>query len=1502
MRNAEGEYVDVDSATATVQLRAQLDAQVKQNENLESEVAALREVGTKVISPSDLQCRLEQDTENSTACPQEKLDAQSKENKTLLSVVAALGEWVDKAALPPDLLEQVEVQGRENSRLSAEVRVLSAAEEEARRLQEQLDVEIMRYKERVEQLEANLKERTEENERLAATLATTAITQEHAAEIADYKEKLKKLEADLKEKENQKLAVPMATTTAIAQECVAQIVASKHKFEQLEADLKEKTEENERLAAPAATKTASVQEYAAQVAGYKERVEQLEADLKRRAEDNEKQGAPMAVQESSAQISGCKETISQLEAELKEKAQENDTLTARMATPTAIAEECASQVVKERVEQLETDLREKVEENDRPTIPMVTTTATAKEHVAQIDGYRTRVEHLEADLKEKAEENEKLAAALAATEISQEPATELAGHNCRAGQSEADLNEKAEESERLIAPLPVAPNVREHAETIGKPATDLVIDIENLKQEHRIELQLLKKEYAAIKTKAKILTKENKELADAYEIERASNTELENSLEDLVNLLEAERAVHRQQLMELRTVRKKFSSMRKKRVPIDAAYKASLVLLEQLEEKYRQAAAASAAVTTSSSSSSDTLEVIRTMKLIESLVLILDNEVGFESSLTSDASPSTITPSLDEKYLANLTAMCKSLELKVHAIKLENNDLKEKVKQISQEEAQPPTPVKEVGMQTIPVTVSEKSDLEQNDLYQTNLVLKEKSKNLTRELVDSTKAFEETIKSYETVIAKVKHSLSEKKQENEALRDKVRELVDSYEGTITFQEATIAEAESALTEKEQENDALKEELRVFVDSARFVEEEMTSFESAIAEGENALSEKEQENEALKNSLEEAKNALACLDSGSSSDSCEVARNQANEMPVNLTDIHVKKGNPVKNNDKTTAELMDQHVQTPEMDESELNDYRKVIEILKKKLEEGDAAAKALEADKQALIAEADKLKEDFATVISQFEEELALSCEASEAALRETRDECHVNKMALEQKQSECHQLKAELDEWKRNQRESSELCLVHETTTHQLRGNIDQLEEEVEQLQSHLSAKESKLEGALLSIEETMQFSERLRLECTKLQEEKDTAKQELQSATEEMQDLCAACTQLKEEKRTAREELEAVTTEVQDLRHKLQEHETLKEQLAEMRESVSVTTDDRDNARNEMRKASDTINDLSKTNEVMHIELSKLRENYLQETVRLNEHVAKMSNVVMKTTNDRDKAQHELKEAAATISALSKSNEDAHSELLETQEKAQKRQVKMDELRDELAALTGEVTSLTIKNGDLQNEIEQSKKAAAVTTNQIVALREQLKITEEEREEAQVAVKAAKGVHREAALAANNFKEDLQNTVSKLNDMVACNKSNEKQMQDLREEIQTVQEAREKASLVFDACNENNEKQLSSLRENVRIAEEARDSTHMELQNANTKLTELQTYAKTLQADHAMAVVSLGKEMDDQKALIQSLQNQMKEIEADKEEKRAMYEKDISLQQEVSLACFVK
>ena len=396
------------------------------------------------------------------------------------------------------------------------------------------------------------------------------------------------------------------------------------------------------------------------------------------------------------------------------------------------------------------------------------------------------------------------------------------------------LEAKIKENEKLSSELMALKSLSTSNDT--EAAIQIGKDIEDMKHEHRVEIKLLKKEHAAIKTKVKLLTKERDELMAAYEVERESNNDLESSLEEMCNLLTAEREVHSEMAAEYKIMKKKYSNS-------------------------------------------------------ESAVVV-------PSTAPQEAQHAT-QPDDDET----------------------NSDDIEDVEH----------------------------------LREANKLLKEKSRHLTKELVDSTKAFEETITSYESVISKVKHAMAEKKDENER---------------------------------------------------------------------------------LKNELDETKKALADLETkmdGGKADGSET-----------------------------------------ETQESELNAYREAVDVLKKKLEEGAATIRQLNEDKTKLRLEVGRLKSDFTEVISQFEKELTLSCEASEVALRKKHEECEDVKSALETAKTELMGLRSELANAEGHDQETTQVIL-------DLRVELSQKETDVKTL-------ETKLEGAMLKLDSNLECHEEREKDMRKL------------------------------------------------------------------------------------------------------------------------------------------------------------------------------------------------------------------------------------------------------------------------------------------------------------------------------------------------------------------------------------------------------------------------------
>lgn len=554
----------------------------------------------------------------------------------------------------------------------------------------------------------------------------------------------------------------------------------------------------------------------------------------------------------------------------------------------------------------------------------------------------------------------------------------------RIGELQSLLDVQVKENEKLSSELTALRAVTTDNE--ADVAFQMSKDIEEIKQDHRIEIKLLKQEHAAIKTKAKLLAKEKDEIANAYEMEKISNTELESSLEDIVNLFQSERLMHDTKTKEHKIIKKKFSSLRKKRVPVDAAYKACRSMLDRLEGSMNvKTMLSDNAQKPRRESGQDATNMI---ELLDTLTRALDGPDGSNFSLAS----------FYEDFSSD-TTQAEELAFKGMCLANKVNEMKLKVK-MDQVSMLPAEQLENSCTQPCVVSVGDacaqtslaNEHYEDMDCLRTAYnSLQEKSKHLTKELVDSTKAFEDTITSYEAVIAKVKSLLSEKKQENETLKSDL----------------------------------------------------------------------------------------------------EQARRNLENLAANLKNGTIEDG-------KTIASLEKIHAETLNAHEEELNAYREAVDVLKRRLEEEEAV-------KANLNMEIDRLKSDFTVVVSQFEQELMLSCEASEEALQKKREERDDAQAALSAKEKECSQLTAELEAVV-NGGEFAQQISEYEKTMHSLRGELGQAESDRQQLESAFNQlKESKeaevqdlqnkLDGVIVSNKESMQLYVQMCADCTSLKEEKEMA-----------------------------------------------------------------------------------------------------------------------------------------------------------------------------------------------------------------------------------------------------------------------------------------------------------------------------------------------------------------------------------------------------------------------
>lgn len=1016
-----------------------------------------------------------------------------------------------------------------------------------------------------------------------------------------------------------------------------------------------------------------------------------------------------------------------------------------------------------------------IHENASLALEIATLRATA-DSATILEG---KVGELQERLDAQAKENEQLSSEVSALRATIDSTSEIEG---KVGKLQEQLDAQLKENDRLSSEVTVLRAASARAGGDMSAAIQVSKEIEEIKQEHRIEVKLLKKEQASLKTQVKLFAKEKEELAEAFETERLSNNELETSLDEIVELLESERAIHGAKAQEYKLIKKKFNAMRKKRIPIDAAYKACRVLLERLEgrlNREEQAAVSDNGGDREVESRNIGHEVSNIINFIDGLARALGDQ---ESGWTPKSS--SVAFSSDDEQMKTLAGKCEILEKTIREMKLkiasfndENNELKGKIDALRNtsnglEDASVQTPFSLGDSSSLTDTSSEQSSVELGQLREANRSLKEKSKHLTKELIDSTKAFEETITSYEAVIAKVKTALSDKKQENET---------------------------------------------------------------------------------LKGELNQAKKALTDLETKSVEDSS-------------------KGGERIANLEKIQIEAFEAH-------DEEINKYRETVESLNKKLGEGNATIEALERDKAKLRLEVGRLKSDFSEVISQFEQELTASCEASEAALQEKQEECESIKEALHTKEkehkqletrlatavSELDKLRKELANFEGNDRESGQLILDLRRELSQKEADVQELHAITESTKEESRDLQNKLKGVMLSLDENIKL----------YQEHERTVQQH---------------------ERT-----------IKDLRHELKETQSEKKELASFVHKLE----------GESQKYQSEVNLLqTKLDAAM-----QSVEEKVQFTEQLRTECTSLKDEKETVLEKNSELSAKIEQLSADIDKLNAENETAH---------------------DENHELTAKIASLTGENGSLRMKMEKQGQSVDFIENQLGSIRDEVRAAEEGRLSAERATKIAEEGRQKAEKATEGVEEELRLTVAKLDDLTARNDDQEKKIDSLREEVRIAKDARQKALRTVDETQvelkrantkiDSQEKQLERLNREIALAEEAHrkavlaaGETEQDLLKATARLDEMITYSQKLKADSEETIASLKQELKENMSIheivkadyeesssslkqkmemeitslnevIQSLQRQVKSVESDKEENRRMYEKDISLQQAVS------
>lgn len=678
--------------------------------------------------------------------------------------------------------------------------------------------------------------------------------------------------------------------------------------------------------------------------------------------------------------------------------EEQDLCEYTMAKINKINMDCGVQAIKVERDQLQTEVRRleallkkaKLHSVDPNATPLRCPTKSTDDTCTA--SYKKEIELLQASLNGKKEELVQLEEKLEKLE------EELSDCKIKACMYESMERERDNLSTELamLKATAEAPDDASAAARLGE-------DLSNLRLEHRVEVKLLKKDHAATKTKVKLLKKElqkigneQEEMIKAYDIERQSNAELSSSLEEMVTLLEKERVVHSDQIESVRnkldSLKFKLSKMRKKRVPIDAAYRATRLMLDRYEaaEKTQQELIND---TTSElarkSSADDELELERIQSTLlgkEVEINLLKEELDKAKSRAAELELQ-LREAFDGSADDSINAALSEKQVQIEALR---NDLA--------------------------VAKSLYEELNQtyfDDMNATRAELKAEMSRLQQAHSDSIQAYTDAGNKYEDEITKAKAAVAEKNAELESISHHLDDAKAELEKAKSHLQMHVLQDEETignLNKQVKDERELQETLRARVD---ILEEELAN---TTAE----LEEKEAEIELLTQQLNDTKDGL-------------------DELEAQL-EIHVQE-------DGETIERLEQQIsnerQLREVSVQKLGTLTAVIEELNaklassevnyeaKNLEHSDELMHATEAREQAeaeLKASQEEVKElqaklaDFENIIASLNlarDELLNDATERQEELKSSRDVIDELKSTLVELkenlaslQCECSQLK----------------------------------------------------------------------------------------------------------------------------------------------------------------------------------------------------------------------------------------------------------------------------------------------------------------------------------------------------------------------------------------------------------------------------------------------------------------------------------------------------------
>lgn len=295
-----------------------------------------------------------------------------------------------------------------------------------------------------------------------------------------------------------------------------------------------------------------------------------------------------------------------------------------------------------------------------------------------------------------------------------------------------------------------------------------------------------------------------------------------------------------------------------------------------------------------------------------------------------------------------------------------------------------------------------------------------------------------------------------------------------------------------------------------------------------------------------------------------------------------------------------------------------------------------------------------------------------------------------------------------------------------------------------------------------------------------------------------------------------------------------------------------------------NEVNRLQKRLNESRETISLLEIQVTELRSQSKQLTDQLDE----------KTSVEVDlaKARKQLVEAEAAEKSLAKLQQQ-HESLMES----------FDEIKQTNLDLAKTLEETESSKKELKDKLHET----------LVVVDNNLKAYSDLQKECEVLKGDSASLH---SLVSNltSEKEKLMNDIDNLGGSKSL----------LEQEIGKYKEHQSSLEILISNLRdelEQNKEKILSLKNDNSSKQQKIDALQEQSKIANGHLDEMVTYCDKLKTDFASTSASLRREIDEQaesmKDVINALKKQLLATETEKEENRKMYEKDIELQQSVSL-----